>query len=192
MKRLDKSPIVSAQASIASTLQLLGEHRFVFTAGEGGLSGFIVPSDLDRHAARSYFYLLTAGIEMLLSKIIGSTMPIAAIMGKMSPEMAQRYSEACAAAREANPVEYLYLEGLVSLFVESGYATDSQVWDESCTSRLAEVNRFRSVVMHPTRSIVAARSSAQLAAIARDSRDLLMRLQMIANGSYARPRLENC
>ncbi len=63
MKRLDKSAIVSAEASMAGTLQLLGQHRFVFTAGENGLSGFIVPSDLDRHAARSYFYLFIAGMK---------------------------------------------------------------------------------------------------------------------------------
>jgi hypothetical protein len=184
MKRLDKSAIVSAEASMAGTLQLLGQHRFVFTAGESGLSGFIVPSDLDRHAARSYFYLLIAGIEILLSKIVEASTPVASIVGAMSPEMAQRYSEARAAASEADPVEYLYLEELVNLFLESAYAADLRVWDGRCKSRLIEINRFRSIVMHPTRSIVAARSPAQLAALARDSMDVLMRLQTIIDGSY--------
>jgi hypothetical protein len=185
MQRLDKSAIVSAEASMAGTLQLLGRHEFVFTAGDTGLSGFIVPSDVDRHAARSYFYLLIAGIEMLLSKIVGSATTVACIMGAMSPEMAERYSEACAAAKEANPVEYLYLEELVDLFLGSACSEDPKVWDESCTSRLTEVNKFRSVVMHPTRSIVAARSPAQLATLARDSMDIFGRLQMIINRSYA-------
>ena len=181
MKSLDKSAIISAEASMASALQLLGQHRFVFTAGESGLSGFIVPSDLDRHAARSYFYLLIAGIEMLLSEIVGSTIPVASIVDAMSLEMAPRYSEASAAAREANPVEYLYLEELVNLFLASAYARDSRLWNEDCTSQLTEINQFRPVVMHPTRSIAATRSSGQLAALARESINLLTRLQTIIN-----------
>lgn len=185
MKTLDKCAIVSTEASIAATLQLLGQHGFVFTAGEKGLSGFIAPSDLDRHAARSYFYLLISGIEMILSKIVGSITPVASIINAMSPQMAERYTEAYGAGREANPVEYLYLEELVNLFLESTYVTDSRVWDESCTSRLTEMNKFRSVIMHPTRSFVMARSSAQLAALARDSNVLLTRLQMITDGLYS-------
>lgn len=185
MKRLDKSAIVSAEASMTGTLQLLGQHRFVFTAGENGLSGFIVPSDLDRHAARSYFYLLIAGIEILLSKIVESSSPATSIIEAMSPEMTQRYSEARSAANEANPVEYLYLEELVNLFLESAYARNLQVWNGQYTSRLVEINKFRSVVMHPTRSIIAARSPAQLAALARNAMDLFMRLEMIADGSRA-------
>jgi hypothetical protein len=70
MTPLDNSAIVSAESSIPSVLHLLGQHNFVFTANKDGLAGFIVPSDLDRHAVRSYFFLLVAGIEMLLSEII--------------------------------------------------------------------------------------------------------------------------
>lgn len=72
MTPLDESAIVSAESSVAGALKTLGKRGFVFTAGKDGLSGFIVPSGLDRHAARSYFYLLVAGIEMLLAELIGS------------------------------------------------------------------------------------------------------------------------
>ncbi len=75
MTPLDSSAIVSAQSSIPSVLQLLARDNFVFTADTDGLAGFIVPSDLDRHAVRSYFYLLVAGIEMLLSEIVRSETP---------------------------------------------------------------------------------------------------------------------
>lgn len=181
MKRLDKSAIVSAEASMAGTLRLIGQHGLVFTAGEEGLSGFIVASDLDRHAARSYFYLLIAGIEILLSKIVGSSSPVSSIIEAMSSDSAQRYSDARTGDKEANPVEYLYLEELVNLFLDSAHAKNPQRWNDRCTSRLVEVNKFRSVVMHPTRSVIAARSPAQLAAIARDSMDLLLKLQTIVD-----------
>jgi len=116
---------------------------------------------------------------------VGSSSPITSIIEAMSPEMAQPYSEACTAANEANPVEYLYLEELVNLFLDSTHTRNLQAWNEQYTSRLVEINKFRSVVMHPTRSIIDARSPTQLAALARNSMDLFMRLQMIADGSYS-------
>ena len=87
MTPLDNSAIVSAESSIPSVLQLLGRHNFVFTADRDGLAGFIVPSDLDRHAVRSYFYLLVAGIEMLLSEIVKSAMPEQDIVATMHQSM---------------------------------------------------------------------------------------------------------
>jgi CBS domain containing-hemolysin-like protein len=63
MTPLDQSAIVSAESSVADALQVLGQHNFVFTADKDGLAGFIVPSDLDRHATRSYFYLLVPGFR---------------------------------------------------------------------------------------------------------------------------------
>jgi hypothetical protein len=51
-------------------LPLLTEKNFLFVVGAGEVSGFIVRSDLDRHAVRSYLYLLIAGIEMQLSEIV--------------------------------------------------------------------------------------------------------------------------
>lgn len=70
MTSLDKSAIVSMESPITHVLQLLGQQGLVFTVGDSGLSGFIVHSDLDRQPARTHFYLLVAGIEILLSEII--------------------------------------------------------------------------------------------------------------------------
>jgi len=72
MKPLALSAIVSNEASIADVLQLLAQEGLVFTVGDNGVSGFITPSDLERHAARSHFYLLVAGIEMLITTIVAA------------------------------------------------------------------------------------------------------------------------
>lgn len=183
MKRLDHSAVVSAEASMSSALKLLGDHRLVFTAGEIGLAGFIVPSDLDRHAARGYFYLLIAAIEMLLSEIVGSSAPIEVIEAEMPEDMRQRYDEARAADQEASPVEYLYLEQLVGLFVNSGYGAATANWSDTDTSRLVAVNQFRSAVMHPTRSMVARREPGQLADLASQCMQVSATLQDIIDRS---------
>ena len=70
MTSLNDCALVSAESSIANVLKLLPGSRFLFVVGKQGLSGFIVRSDLDRHAVRSYLYLLIAGIEMLLAEIV--------------------------------------------------------------------------------------------------------------------------
>ncbi len=75
MTSLENCTLVSAEASIAAILQLLLKEQFIFTVSKEGVSGFIVHSDIDRHAVRSYLYMLISGIEMLLAEIIKSAFP---------------------------------------------------------------------------------------------------------------------
>jgi hypothetical protein len=117
MTPLDNSAIVSAESAIARVLQLLGRHNFVLTADKDGLAGFIVPSDLDRHAVRSYFFLLVAGIEMLLSEIIKSAILEENLVPTIHPNLRKRYYQAHRANSEAHTVEYLYIGQLVDLFL---------------------------------------------------------------------------
>ena len=80
---LEDCILVSAESSIADILPLLAENNFLFVIGAGEVLGFIVRSDLDRHAVRSYFYLLIAGIEMQLSEIVKHSCKPDVIAGKM-------------------------------------------------------------------------------------------------------------
>ena len=50
MAALDECKLVSAESSIASVLELIPRSKFLFVVDRRGLSGFIVRSDLDRHA----------------------------------------------------------------------------------------------------------------------------------------------
>lgn len=70
MTTLEDCVLISAESSIACVLPLLTEHKFLYVVGAGDVLGFIVLSDLDRHAVRSYIYLLIAGIEMQLAEIV--------------------------------------------------------------------------------------------------------------------------
>lgn len=166
MTPLDQSAIISAESSVANALQVLGQHDFVFTADKDGLAGFIVPSDLDRHAARSYFYLLVAGIEMILSEVIKSSYLEEALIAIMSANVRKRYDHARAANTETNAVEYLYIKQLVNLFLATPYANDLRLWSKQLTHQLTEVRDIRNVVMHPTCSVAAAKSPKEAAELA--------------------------
>lgn len=179
MTPLDNSAIVSAESSIASVLQLLGRHNFVFTADKDGLAGFIVPSDLDRHAVRSYFFLLVAGIEMLLSEIIKSAIPEDDLVPTIHPSLRKRYYQAQRANSEAHAVEYLYIGQLVDLFLAAPYAKDPHLWDESLAQRLVAVREFRNSVMHPACSIAATTPPSRAAELAAWAESIAERLRQI-------------
>jgi hypothetical protein len=179
MTRLENSVIVSAETSIPRALQLLGQHNFVFTADNDGLAGFIVPSDLDRHPVRSYFYLLVAGIEMLLSEVIRSAIPEEAIIAAMRPSLQERYEQAHEANADAHPVEYLYIGQLVKLFFATSHSENPLLWNESLTRQLAAVEKFRNVVMHPTCSIAATKSPSAAAEVASGAEEVAGQLRQM-------------
>jgi hypothetical protein len=179
MTRLDNSVIVSAETSIPGALQLLGAHSFVFTADKDGLAGFAVPSDLDRHAVRSYFYLLVAGIEMLLSEVIRSALSEEDIIATMRPWLQERYEQAHQANADAHPVEYLYIGQLVKLFFATSHSENPRLWNESLTRQLEAVESFRNVVMHPTCPIAATTSPSAAAEVASGAEEVAERLRQM-------------
>jgi hypothetical protein len=182
MTPLDNATIVSAESAIPRVLQLLGRHNFVFTADSDGIAGFIVPSDLDRHSVRSYFYLLIAGIEMLLSEIVKSMVPEDDIIATMRPSMQRRYGQALEKDSEAHPVEYLYIGELVKLFLARASSKDASLWDDASIQRLHAVENFRNTVMHPSCSIATTVSPSQAAELASSAEYIAERLRRMALG----------
>lgn len=179
MTALDECPIVSADSSIADVLQVLAEHDFVFTADKEGLSGFIVRSDLDRHAVRSYFYLLISGVEILLSQLVKSAVSEERIVSFLRADQQQWYDSARGQGEETNAVEYLFINQLVELFLGTSYARNNKLWNETLTDQLHRVRDFRNSVMHPTRSIAATTHPKEAADIARCAEVVATRLRGI-------------
>lgn len=97
LRSLRDSAIVSAEASIGGVLQLLAKEGLVFTVADAGLAGFVTPSDLDRHAARSYFYLLISDVEMALAGIVRHNANTPEVVGRISDETRPRWMEAVTA-----------------------------------------------------------------------------------------------
>lgn len=180
LKRLESSAIVSTEASIADVLQLLAKDRLVFTVDQTGIHGFVTPSDLERHAARSHFYLLIAGIEMLLAMIVRERVSSSSVVARLQGQSLERWEADLAGDHETDPSEYLYLRDLAELFMELPDAKLQGPSDACLRTILTEVCQFRPTVMHPSRSLLKGRSGAQLASLARGAEELTSRLEEIA------------
>jgi CBS domain-containing protein len=179
MTPLDDCTLVSAQSSIASVLQVLPGNEFLFVVGKYGLSGFIVRSDLDRHAVRSYLYLLITGIEMLLAAIVKDTIPDGQIIASLRSDQQKRFEQAYAANQEASPAEYLYIGELITLFTQTRYAKDPRLWDKPLTDLLIRARNFRNDVMHPVRSLAASEDIEAIANLPRWATEVTGRLRGI-------------
>jgi hypothetical protein len=181
MIALNDCTLVSAESSTASVLQLLPGNKFLFVVDKRGLSGFIVKSDLDRHAVRSYLYLLVAGIEMLLSEIVKRTVLDEEIIASIQSYLKKRFKQAQKAYQETSPAEYLNIGELITLFVQTPYARDPVFWDDSLTNLLDRIKTFRNDVMHPTRSLAASEDIQTLANLPRWATEVSGRLRDIAS-----------
>lgn len=187
MTSLDKSAIVSTESPIAHVLELLDQHGLVFTVGNDGLAGFIVHSDLDRQPARTHFYLLVAGVEILLSDIVRNAQSADSIVGAMGPAMARQYERARKSNNETHPVEYLYLTALVRLFLELPHVRETNVLDKASVEWLNTLNKFRRLVMHPAGSIATARTATEIAEFTLIAVNVIERLQVISKEFHAAP-----
>lgn len=179
LKPLAASAIVSEDASIADVLQLLASKGFVFIVDQQGLEGFVTPSDLERHAARSHFYLLIAGIEMLLAQIITDRVDRSTILARLREDSRERWQLDVAVNGETNPAEYLYLQDLAELFLSLPEATDRE-GSADVTPTLTEVCHFRPSVMHTNRPLIKGRNAAELASLARRAETLTAMLTELA------------
>jgi hypothetical protein len=177
---LNDCTLVSAESSTASILQLLPGNKFLFVVDKRGLSGFIVKSDLDRHAVRGYLYLLIAGIEMLLSEIVKRTVLEEKIVPSIQSYLKKRFEQARTAYQETSPAEYLNISELISLFDQTPYAHDPRFWDNSLTDLLNRIKVFRNDVMHPARSLAASEDIQTLANLPRWATEVSGRLRDIA------------
>jgi len=177
---LNDCTLVSGESSTANVLRLLPGNKFLFVVDKHGLSGFIVHSDLDRHAVRSYLYLLIAGVEMLLSEIVKYAVPDKEIITSIQSNLKKRFEQARTANQETSPAEYLYIDELIALFAQTPYARDPRLWDESLTGLLNKVGYFRNDVMHPTRSLAASEDIRTVADLPRLAAEVSGRLRNIA------------
>ena len=173
---------MSSESPIGNVLELLGRQGLVFTTGDNGLSGFIVHSDLDRQPTRTYFYLIVAGVEMLLSDIIRFFFVESVVVEAMNAGSARQYQKAKELNSDTHPVEYLYLATLVELFFEIPGIKKDHLLNEEIANWLKNLNKFRRLVMHPACSIAAARSSKEIAEFTRAAHEVIHRLEIISGG----------
>lgn len=119
---LARASMVSTEARMDQLLAKLGAAGLVFVVDDAGVSGFVAPSDLERHAARSHFQLLITAVEILLAQVVRAQVDADRVVAKIRAREAKRWHLALASEQETDPVEYLYLRDLVVLF-QSTYSS---------------------------------------------------------------------
>lgn len=112
---LTGSRFCGSAASINDLLPHLAETGFCFVVGRGGIDSIVVPSDVDRHAARSHFYNLVAGVEIAIADLIRREIDPGEVASWISDRpqfggggsLRQTFDEAKQRGVETHPVEYL-------------------------------------------------------------------------------------
>jgi CBS domain-containing protein len=70
VESLSQSYLVAAQSPIPRVMRWLNEDRWLLVVEGRGFAGLVTPSDLNRQAARAYFYLLVGELEVHLADVI--------------------------------------------------------------------------------------------------------------------------
>jgi len=118
MSRLADSSIISRESSFTDLLKHLADSPFVYLVGKDGIEGFVVPTDLDKHASRSHFYLLVCGLELILSEIVEREHKRERIEQEIERGEDKQRAKYLAAKQfniDTSPVSYLYLSSLIRL-----------------------------------------------------------------------------
>lgn len=155
---LHESLVVGSNSPLAEVLGEVESRKFVFTAGPNGIDGFIVRSDLDRHACRAYFYILISSIEMRLSGWLRSEsgMSSESIEDRMNQLERNWFQKATQTNVDLHPAEYLGLRTLIDIFLS---ASDPRFAASGIGDDLNTVEEIRNEIMHPTKSLVEACTS---------------------------------
>ena len=110
---LDQADLISADAPLNDLLQRLMHQKLIFLVGATGIEGFAVQSDIERHVSRAHLYLLISGLEICMAKILSTNLSNPdVVIPKMSSQSKYYWDLASANDEDANPIEYLDLNGL--------------------------------------------------------------------------------
>ena len=110
---LDQADLISADAPLNDLLQRLMNQKLIFLVGATGIEGFAVQSDIERHVSRAHLYLLISGLEICMAKILSTNLSDPdVVIPKMNTQSRHHWDMAKANDEDANPIEYLDLNGL--------------------------------------------------------------------------------
>jgi hypothetical protein len=186
------SSLVAGDAQFEQLLPWLASEGFLFVLDGRQVSGFVVPSDINKQAGRSYFYLLLAEIEIRLADLIRLWTrrqpewldPV--VISRPNAAFVRRYRQLRAKNVEADLVAEMSLSDLfrcvsdaASLRGVLGYWTDSDWRDDT-----RAITHLRNRVMHSAKPILDdQRGLEELLVVDEKARALLGRLRTAEDGA---------
>lgn len=157
---LEKCRRLRIEDGISRAVRILHTQPASLVADGEKIAGLVHRSDLNKHAARTYFYLWLSALEMGLARLVALRLPGDSwieLLRKRAREKVLDKME-CESRRNNSiaPIEYLNLSELVEiieknepLYRELGFDSRSKVKAE--VGRLVEL---RHTIMHPVRTLV--------------------------------------
>jgi len=155
---------------ISRAVRILHTQPASLVADGKRVAGLVHRSDLNKHAARTYFYLWLSALEMGLARLVALRLPGNSwieLLRKRAREKVLDKME-CESRRNNSiaPIEYLNLSELVEiikknepLYRELGLNSRSKVKAE-----LGGLVELRNIIMHPVRTLVSDATSMDVLA----------------------------
>lgn len=194
MRGINQGVLLSAGASMRTLVDLLNEREFAFIVGDQGVSGFVTPSDLNKHAARAHFYLVLAALEIALSDLLRRSGDQDAFLDLLGPSaretVERRFAEDQQADTDVDYVAYFEFSSLLQVVGRTDPLRAVLGFESSADWRRATYGlvRLRHDVMHPTRELYGPRRTLRdLVAADNKVRDLLQAVSRVPQAEAARP-----
>ncbi len=179
VERLASRFLIGADAPVAVVLVRLMTSPIVFVVEDTGLVGFLTASDVNKHPARTHFYLLLADLEMTIAGVTRNHLEtvddaVLLLSKRRQKAIVRRHASNTAFNVDADVltafefadlltvVRKLRLHGMFG--IQTVRTWGSAAW---------ELAGFRNDVMHPTREFLGERSIADLIRLERLLRDML-------------------
>jgi hypothetical protein len=153
--------LIGASATIGETMRRLKGDPWLLVVDREGMSGLITPSDLNRQASRTYFYLLIADFEIRLAQRIREQYPSQdEAMGLLDDRRRRmvrgRYESAVDKHVEVDLVAAMDLADLIGIAqhdatIQGSFGCESLADWKDTTGVLPG---FRNRIMHPSRLIL--------------------------------------
>ena len=156
--------VISAGAPISGAMRWLLHDPWLLVVEGRGFIGIVTPSDLNRHAVRTYFYLLLGELEMRLSEVVRRHLADEEILGMIQEnrrgDVESRLAELRAGNVDSGVVEALNLTDLVRLGqqsseIRSDFGVRSKTRWKNLTGPIPD---FRHDIMHLVRPMLGGRS----------------------------------
>jgi hypothetical protein len=169
LRPLDEHMLESGDAAVGDVIRgLIPDRPLLFVVDGHQVTGFVTPSDLNKHPARFHFYLLLADLEMILASVVLQEFPrlrealfvldlaeVKRITGRFDRDQAAKVEANLAAAMD---LSHLLVVAYTSERIRSALgAPDFGEW-LSVVDRLVGL---RNAVMHPTLEFIGTGRSLQ-------------------------------
>lgn len=165
MRRLDAGLLVSADTPLTDLAASLVDEPFLFVVQGRRISGFVTPADMGSAPARTHYYLMLAGLEMLLARLVRARFPVQAEAVRLLSEGRQvKLAELVETLRREDEylddVAAMYLHDLLEVAkhlpdMRDRATAGGRTWRWLVHGLIS----FRNSVMHPVRDFAKATPS---------------------------------